>query len=631
MNKFFIVVFILAATAFLSAQEFTSQDYSTAIVNNRYEINYTIPTNDRETGDYFDVFIFARPSGGVWTRLRALFGEYRHVQGYYSHKVRWEPVFDYMKLQKYEFRIYAVNRKFLPATYSYNDVNEVGTLNLYSDLDDMSYKISGQPAYFRLDPALPAGDYEVEIYKGEKRRNLKTIAVGHMQLTDVDMTPVEGYLTLSSNIPKAVYYVNGDSYPGETEIILPVGMHQVWASVTSPVTGTYNSLIQGVRIEKQKNHTQHFEFDYGFLTVTSNEPKTQFMINGKKLGKVQNLLLPAGIYSVEAFLPVSSAATFCSSKQEEMLVTKDETSKRAFNFEKGKLTLTSNLPGVTFLVDGVAYDNVENLSLYTGTHRIIAIPEPGSPYQQLQEDITLSTEEKTHTMFFEKTDEIRTLEKRKEFGLYFENDVLGAVVLNNYFKLGTAKANPLDQYEPIGLGVSVTGVRINTLSPSYEAKYPRLYLGFGLLDEFIAVQGGPEESWGNMLDILTVSGGIVTISKRAGFFSSLDVTGSMSFEYPYLTRKDGYIYASMVEIDKDGMRSFTTFYPELGVKAKLRLGWRIAKGNYLYLNLGVRHMEEYEGYWYDESQLLDWRDNGGSFPELSACQDCLKRIQPLEV
>ena len=166
-------------------------------------------------------------------------------------------------------------------------------------------------------------------------------------------------------------------------------------------------------------------------------------------------------------------------------------------------------------------------------------------------------------------------------------------------------------------------MRINTLSPSisgrgnpYKAKYPRLYLGLGLLDEFIAVQGGPEESWGNMLDILTVSGGIVTISKRAGFFASMDVAGSMSFEYPYLTRKDGYIYASMVEIDKDGKRSFTTFYPELGVKAKLRLGWRIAKGNYLYLNLGVRHMEEYEGYWYDESQLLDWRDNNGSLPEI---------------
>ena len=445
MNKFFIVVFILAATAFLSAQEFTSQDYSIAIVNNRYEINYIIPTNDSETGDYFDVFIFARSSGGEWIRLKALFGDYRHVKGYYSHMVRWEPVFDFMKLQKYEFRIYAVNRKFLPATYRYEDVNEVGTLNLYSDLDDTSYKISGQPAFFRLDPALPAGDYEVEIYKGEKRRNQKMITVDHMRLTDVDMTPVEGYLTLSSNIPEAVFYVNGDCYPGETEIILPVGMHQVWASVTSPVTGTYDSAIQDIWIENQRNHSQHFELDYGYLTVTSNEPKTQFMINGKKLGKVQNLLLPVGIYGVEAFLPVSGAATFRPSKQEEMLVTKDETNKRSLNFEKGKLTLTSNLPGVTFLVDGIAYGNVENLSLYTGTHRIIAIPEPNSPYQQFQEDITLSKEEKTHTMFFEKTDEIRTLEKRREFGLYFENDILGAVVLNNYYKLGTAKANPLDQ------------------------------------------------------------------------------------------------------------------------------------------------------------------------------------------
>ncbi len=562
MNRLLVFVFILAITAILSAQEFTSQNYSTAIVNNRYEISYTIPANDREQNDYFDVFIFARLPGGEWTRLRALFGDYLHVQGYFSHKVRWEPVFDFMRLQKYEFRIYAVNRKFLPAAYSYQEVNEIGTLNLFSELDDVSYRISGQPASFRLDPALPAGDYEVEIYRGQKRMNLKTVTVGHMQLADVDLTPVEGYLTLSSNIAEAVFYVNGETYPAGTEINLPVGMHQVWASVTSPVTGTPDLPHRGVLVEKLKSYKQHFEFDYGYLTVTSNEAKAQFKINGKTLGKVQKLLLPVGRYNVEAFLPVSGASSFRPSNQQEMLVTKDETTKVSLNFGTGTLTLTSNLPGVTYLVDGVAFDKVEKVNCYAGTRNITAQPEQPSPYQPITKAVTISPGIHTPVeMKFVETEEIKIAKRRQKFAEWHNLGFLRTVALNHYFQIDTSNTNdPLAMHQPIGQGISFSLFNYTAMSlnfgkaaNSYQAKYPQIYGGLGLFDEIILMNNDQ-----TLMDIFSANLGIVNLSPKANSYSCLDTA---------------------VTISDTGW----------GVRSKFRVAWRIAEGNYLYLNLGARY------------------------------------------
>ncbi len=341
------MVFTALLLAASWAQEITPEYYQARIVDGRYQITYAVPEDDTDWNAYYDVFVFAKVPGTMdWFKARALAGGYQNVKSGTSKTVLWEPLLDYRKLVRYEFKLYAVNKKFVHKEYAYSSTEQIGRLTAYSDLQNVSYRISGEDASFRLPVALPAGDYWVEAYANGTRRNLSLVNIKNI-LLEVDLTP--GTLTLSAKQAGVTYEIEGKEYSSVQRLSLPSGEYEVIAILDNPASGLLTQ-VQKLQVENGKPTAWEFDFQMGTLTLDAKQPGVRFLINDKEYSSVQDLALPVGKYTVQAVL--DNAVTGPETRAQQVSIAHLQPTSHSFDFHPGSLSLTSNRSDAVYTING---------------------------------------------------------------------------------------------------------------------------------------------------------------------------------------------------------------------------------------------------------------------------------------
>lgn len=342
-----LIVFTALLLVASWAQEITPERYQARIVDGRYQISYTVPEDDTEWNANYDVFVFAKIPGTMdWFKARALAGDYRNVKSGTSQTVLWEPLLDYRKLVRFDFKLYGVNKKFVHKDYDYAATEQIGRLTVYSDLQNVSYRISGEDASFRLPVALPVGDYWVEAYANGVRRNLNLVSIKNI-LLEVDLTP--GTLTLTAKQSGVSYEIDGKEYSSVQRLSLPSGEYEVIAVLDNPVSGQLTQ-VQKLKVENGKPTVWEFDFQMGFLSLDAKQPGVRFVINDKEYSSVQDLALPVGKYTVTAVL--DNAVTGPETRAQQVSIAYLQPASHSFDFHPGSLSLTSNRSDAIYTIYG---------------------------------------------------------------------------------------------------------------------------------------------------------------------------------------------------------------------------------------------------------------------------------------
>ena len=706
-----LILLFLSLWAVISAQEVPREQIQARVVNQRYEISFKVPVDDTPGGflirenSCYDVFIFARAAGSdEWFNLRALVGNYLGVNDGSEQYVLWEPVLDYRKMAKYDFRVLAVNRKYLPENYIYSQTEQVGLLNAWSDYANARYQISGQPASFRVPIALPAGEYEVKLFDGNTLKNTLTANITHFTLIELPMNPLQGWLTLSAKDLTGVNYtVLGKNYSSVDKLLLPAGSYEVQATWPSFI-GNRDSLVT-LQVEDGKTTTHQFDFPRGYLTLssdqpgttyrlngrgfaagenfplppgvytvnasfagenellaryileekitlsqgeqirrelkfpigrmtlTSNESRINYLINGVSFGTVKDLRLPPGQYTVTALLPDPQTIQPYLVQSVRLEVTADQLTREDFPVRYSRLTITSNLKNVSYRIDSREYTEVKDLKLIAGSHTIKA--QPPLPYLEIVEEVELAPDVFTPLKYkFKKDKQLLAQERRREFGLHFYSMPLGVIEANQYFNL--EKEGGDYSYDLSSKAFSVTGFQLRAINIAenearrpYSVNYPKFHYGMGALDKIIYAKEDSDGRDNFIIDWFMLNAGFTHLSRGGRFYGQFDLAGMFSSQQPLTKEIGSSMYVSDFDVDKDKKEHSTSIWDlQFGAEARYQLGFRLTKMIYLNLRFGARYQEKMSGGWYDKSEVANWLDNynaqtpnevsGSGFPERNA-------------
>lgn len=395
-----------------------------------------------------------------------------------------------------------------------------------------------------------------------------------------------GYLALSSNQANISYAINGKRFSAVDNIALPAGRYDVSATYPEQNALLKNYVISVSLEIKPAVTTKHlFEFQIGKLTLASSENGTIYTINGSNFNSVNELPLRAGQYQVSAILPKDKTGSPDFFIKKDVVIIADQVTKpENFSFTNGWLTLTSNIPGVTYTMYNVAYPEVKDLKLRPGYHVFFALPP--KPYEVFTDIVYLEpNEHKNVPVEFIRTKEIIAADRRVEFGHHFKNVILAVTEVNHYFTLDKSGNSGL-AYKPLGNGISISGLRFRAWPLSsketdllYDIKYPQAYLGFGLCDQLIIANDTDSGQTGLIFDFISINAGLTHISKSGLFYGQMDLIGYWSIQ-PDLYKKLGN--------DENVREPVEESYNQFAGEIKCQLGCRLFKYNYLHLNLGAR-------------------------------------------
>ncbi|MCB5247711.1 MAG: hypothetical protein LHW57_06790 [Candidatus Cloacimonetes bacterium] len=424
-----------------------------------------------------------------------------------------------------------------------------------------------------------------------------------------------GFLLVTSNMPGVKYQIDGYDQPEVEYLPLPPGSYEVRAYGQNPVTGDFEQTRQ-VEIRTAATTQERFDFPHGTLTLTSNEIYARFLISGLSLGKVKNLPLPPGTYTVEAVLP-KAVTGFGEYRVTRSVTVEDGVQlEQPLDFSYGTVTITSSLKNTKYLIDGVAKSKVNKLKLPVGEHSYTALPPApynpisGSFAVALGEDLPLELE-------FAKTRLISDAEKRREFAWRYGLMPAGVLEANHYFGLGGTGQSG---YAPLSNGLSVSGLRFRAINlwdkefnQPYSAQYPAFMVGASLLDQ--AVFTWEQDGWesGILLDIGSLAVGGVHLSPGGLLHGQLELIGHFSYQKP-LVSEIGY-YSYVTSFKEGDSRSYSFWDYQWGGEARVQFGIRLAQYNYLNLHLGTRYQQKLQGNWYSNNDIAAWMTEEGPLPE----------------
>ncbi|NLH93996.1 MAG: hypothetical protein GX466_07240 [Candidatus Cloacimonetes bacterium] len=426
---------------------------------------------------------------------------------------------------------------------------------------------------------------------------------------------VKGYLLLQCNLPGVKYQINGREYTEVQYLPLTPGMYQVRAFGANPVTGPFAEERQ-MEIRQGETTVGKFDFPHGTLSLFSNETYARFTIDNAKLGKVENLPLPPGTYTVTATLP--KAVTGFG----DYLITRPITIQagmhldQSMDFRYGTVTINSSLDDTRYLIDGVSKKKVQKLKLLEGEHSYTAFPpaphtaRSGTFTIRAGEDLPLELE-------FAKTRQISDAEKRREYTWRFGLMPAAVLEANHYFSFaGTGQSG----YTPLCNGFSVSGLRFKAinlwqkeLTQPYTSRYPNYMIGGSLLDQAVFTWEKDNKHSGILLDLASVSTGLAHISPAGFLHAQIELIGHFSYQKP-LVSEIGY-YSYVTAFKEGSGRTYRVWGFQWGGETRLQLGVRLAKYNYLNLHLGARYQQPLGGDWYSNNDIAAWMTEDAELPQ----------------
>ncbi len=627
-----LVVLILALIcgSALLGQEI--KNFTARQINKRYEISFEAPASD-DWNPRFDIFLFGREeNGSQWFKLEALQGDYSQIKktGLILNNctILWEPVLDFHPLTKYSFRVFAVNTKYVPADYSYLNAKEIGLLNLWSELDGVSYHINGESASFSLPVPLPVGEYQAAIMQGNKTRNQKSVLIKPMQLTEVNLTPREGYLTLTANEEGVVYKVNGKSYNKVERLLLKEDMYNLEAILQNAQTGAHKQTAQ-IMIRDKADTTYAFRFEFGRLTLTSSETYVQYIVNDKQLSSVTDLPLPAGTYTVRAVVPAGKNSLE-QTLEASLRVETGKTTRHNFIFDFGLLSLEADKPDVIYNINGkVNLTDVKNLKVSPGKYHVTATYRV--PFEPETKEISVAEGQVTTARFrFSLSKEGRAAERRHQYGMHFAASAApaGYVSLIHFFDFDKEGSGELwggtpsaENYNSVGNALAISCFRLNAMNivvnesdNPYTVDYPQLYLGLGLLDQAVLFKSSDNQEMGYLFDWGMVSAGFTDLTRSGVFYDKFEIKAIASGQIPHNHETENNIFVSKFYSSRRTYDIWNQF--QFAAEAKLQFGVRLASMNYLFLNVGARYQEEMRGKWYNKAEVENWQnDSNAQIPD----------------
>lgn len=218
-------------------------------------------------------------------------------------------------------------------------------------------------------------------------------------------------------------------------------------------------------------------------------------------------------------------------------------------------------------------------------------------------------------------------ERRQEYVWHFALMPLANFEANHHFALESGGEN---MYNPHHNALSVSGFRFKAInlwqreaSQPNSVTYPAFMAGASLLDKAVfswetpspvLEDEGKQKSTdlGILIDLASVNLGVAQLSSGGLLHGQLEVAGHYGFQRPLQSEIGYYSYVSSFSEGKE--RTYRIWDGQWGAEARLQLGVRIAKHNYLNLHAGTRYQQPLGGNWYANQDISDWMLEDAALP-----------------
>lgn len=631
---FLVFLFLTLAALQLWAQELT--DFEAQRVNKRYEISYQM--RDFPWGDRCDVFFFARVDElSPWFKVRALVGQYKSVESRGSYTVLWEPILDLKEFQRYEFRIFAVNKRYLGRNYDYDKTEEVGLVYPVSSLSGVSYSINGVKLESSVPLALPLGTYELGITKDNVLRGKRSVDLTAFSYIEPELEFQDGTLTLRAAEAGTKYKLNGKDYNNITNLKVSIGEHNIEVVPPPDVQALgIKNLKESVTVNAFENVVKDFSFPYGVLSLSSNEEKVEYSINETKYAEIKNLKLNPGTYIVKA-THMSDNERMLFLLQETFVIVPGSEIKHNFEFKYGYLSFFAPDKECSYKLYSINLSTrPNNLKLMVGDYNYEVTYK--YPYKPISGTFHISEgDHYAKTLKFIKDKELLSQQRRRDFYASTQKLFTNYTVDHHFAYEDWNDSRDFRSeasYNPIATGISVTGLVVGSMldrsgyENSDKIKYPTTYFSFGLMDKIAIAYAHSSKKPVLMYDWIAAGFGINYINKRGTFFSNWETKVTYGgqtpiyrsiyvdgVKYKYVRRFVENVPDDSASDDSDKDRYITqSSYGQFGAESTLQYGFHTGKAGFLYIYGGVRYQPDFGGGWYSNSSVQSWVASLGDQP-----------------
>lgn len=633
----FVFICLLSGAGSLFAQEITG--FKASRVNKRYEIRYDL--NRFDWNERCDVFFYARAEGSSdWFKLHALVGSYLNVETRDEYTVLWEPLLDYKQVQKYDFRLFAVNRKYLGRDYDYDKVRQVGLVYPRSNEQGAGFTISGVKITSSVPIALPVGEYEAGITKDNVLRGRAPITVKAFSYSEPELAFMDGTLTLQTRDVGTTYKIKDRIYTDVTKMKLPIGDYQIEVIPPDDVKSLgISSIKETLTIGNNEEVNRIFTFNYGKLTLMCSEPEVTYYLNDKRYETVRDMKLKPGTYVAKAVVKAPGTQKDYE-KSNSFIITAGKDIVYTFNFDFGYLTLRSTMLPVTYEVDGTALqEQPDRLKLMVGTHNYTVTYK--LPYRPAQGSFILKAgDEYSETVSFVKDKNLVRQKRRQQYQASLPTLPFTNFSYDHYFlieedpgaKTGDKVAYSGHRSHSFANGITISGFQFRgamnrTYDKLHEVRYAYPYLSVGVMDNLKLAYTLHDEKFAVSCDWFTAGLGIALLNRQGTVFTDLEAkfvwTGQSALNNKMTVGGTDYTFvrrfADVVPGDDDPEGEPYRAYHQADIcqvagEVVLRSGVHLGNLGFLYGYVGARIQEKFGGGWYRTNDLQAWLHYAGDKP-----------------
>ncbi len=626
----FVFLLLMAGTGLLYAQEITG--FKATRIDKRYEIKYDL--NNFSWNERCDVYFFAKAEGATeWFKLGAIVGSYLNVETKNSYSILWEPILDYKMFQKYDFKIYAVNRKYVGRDYDYAKTRQVGLVYPRSKESGAFFSINGVQISSSVPIALPVGEYEAGIGGDGVLRGKQTVSVKALSYAEPELSFMDGTLTLKAREPETKFKIMNRIYTTVDKMKIPFGDYVVEVIPPDDVKSIgIQNIKETITVGLNEDVSRIFTFNYGKLTIYSNEPDVTYFLNGKQYSIIKDMKLKPGQYEVQAWVRAPFGLADYE-KSNVFSITSGRDVDYTFNFDYGYLSLYNQYPGCTYTVDGARLEGKpEKLKLLVGTHQFEV--DYKLPYRPFTGGFVLRAgDEYSETVTFVKDKLLVRQNRRRQFQAYLKTLPFTNVSFDHYFLIEESTEDnnsSLIHYgdyktKSILNGITISGFQFRgTMLKDYEdldsIKNVDFFTSVGVLDKISIAKVIGADRYAYLLDWVTLSCGLNMLNPQGTIFSSLELQGAWSAQSPLYKKLDvggiSYTYVRKFydyvpdedDTETEPERSIKqTDLSQWGADATFKLGIRMGSLGFLYTYAGARIQEKIGGAWYNSEQVYFWK------------------------
>lgn len=224
--------------------------------------------------------------------------------------------------------------------------------------------------------------------------------------------------------------------------------------------------------------------------------------------------------------------------------------------------------------------------------------------------------------------EIQKATRRQEYVWRFALMPLANFEANHHFSLSRGEK----PWQAQSNALSVSGLRFKAInlwkqeaSQPNSVQYPALMAGASLLDKAVfsweraapTLDDNKQKSadMGILIDVASVNLGLAQLSPGGLLHGQLELAGHYGFQRP-LQSEIGY-HSYVCSFSEGKQRTYRIWDGQWGAEARLQLGVRLAKHNYLNLHLGARYQQALSGNWYANQDIRDWMVDDAELPQPS--------------